>query len=194
MGNTVKLSALTPDAKNANRGSERGSQMIERSFRNYGAGRSILLDKHGRIIAGNKSAEAAGSIGMEDVLVVPSDGKRLIAVQRMDLDLLTDKAAKELAIADNRAGELSLDWDPEALKELDDEIDLGQFWTPEELAIELAETDGPREKADDGGPNEKAGDALADYSLIVSCATADEQIATYDALIALGYLCKPAAQ
>jgi hypothetical protein len=91
-----KLADLTPDRKNANKGTPRGSQMIEDSFRQYGAGRSILIDKNGLIIAGNKSAEHAGSIGMDDVLVVQTDGTQLVAVQRMDLDLIKDKRAKEI--------------------------------------------------------------------------------------------------
>jgi hypothetical protein len=62
MSETVKLSTLIPDGKNANLGSPRGNQMIEDSLRQYGAGRSILLDKHGRIIAGNKTAEKNGRI------------------------------------------------------------------------------------------------------------------------------------
>lgn len=56
---TRKLSDLAPDARNANKGTERGNAMIENSLRQFGAGRSILLDRHGRIIAGNKTAENA---------------------------------------------------------------------------------------------------------------------------------------
>jgi DNA modification methylase len=134
----AKLSDLTPDEKNANRGSERGSKMIEDSFRECGAGRSIVLDKHGRIIAGNKSFEAAGSIGMEDVVIVQTRGDQLVAVQRMDLDLATDKQAKNLALFDNRSGQVSLDWDIDALKGLGEEIDLEKFWTTDELAALLA--------------------------------------------------------
>jgi DNA modification methylase len=129
-----KIADLVPDAKNANRGSERGNQMIEDSLREYGAGRSILLDKHGRIIAGNKTAENAVAIGMEDVLVVQSDGTRLVAVQRTDLDL-DDPHTRQLAIADNRSGQVSLDWDADVLKGLvDDGVDLAPFWTADELA------------------------------------------------------------
>jgi site-specific DNA-methyltransferase (adenine-specific) len=126
------IAELLPDTKNANRGTQRGKAMIEASLRKYGAGRSILIDKHGSIIAGNKTAENASAAGLEDVLIVQSDGRKLIAVQRMDLDLSTDQAARELAIADNRAAEVSLEWDAATLQELD--IDLAQFWTPEELA------------------------------------------------------------
>ena len=44
----------------------------------------------------------------------------------MDLDL-NDKAAQELAIADNRAGQVSLDWDIDVLKDLD--VDMAKFWS-----------------------------------------------------------------
>jgi hypothetical protein len=62
----TKLSDLTPDSRNANKGTERGNAQIERSLRQYGAGRSILIDKHGNVIAGHKTPEDAGGIGMED--------------------------------------------------------------------------------------------------------------------------------
>jgi hypothetical protein len=159
----TKLSQLTPDDRNANRGTERGSQMIESSLRKYGLGRSILIDKNGRIIAGNKTAEHAGSIGIDDVVVVQTDGTKVIAVQRMDLDLQKDKAAVELAIADNRAGQVSLDWDDGVLRSLQsvDEIDLGQFWTPDELEHLL------------GGEGAKAAALVQQeafsYKLIVDC-------------------------
>jgi hypothetical protein len=133
----MKLKDLTPDTRNANKGTPRGQQMIEDSLRNYGAGRSILVDKNLRIIAGNKTAENAGSIGIDDVIVVQTDGTKLVAVQRMDLDLETDQAAKELAVADNRSGQVSLEWDGGALQDLD--IDLSKFWTEDELKAVFAE-------------------------------------------------------
>jgi DNA modification methylase len=133
----VKLKDLIPDEKNANKGSERGQQLLENSLRKCGAGRSILIDKNGRILAGNKTVENAGAIGMDDVIVVQSDGTKLVAVQRTDLDLTKDKAAKDLAIFDNRVSEVSLSWDVDVLKELDAEIDLKEFWTEAELDILL---------------------------------------------------------
>lgn len=125
-----KISDLTPDARNANKGSLRGNAVIADSLRRYGARRSILLDRHGAIIAGNKTAENAGAIGMEDVLVIQTTGDRLVAVQRMDLDL-DSPAARELAIADNRASEVSLSWDLDVLQGLVAEggVDLAPFWT-----------------------------------------------------------------
>ena len=132
-----KLADLVPDARNANRGTPRGNQMIESSLRQYGAGRSVLADKHGRLIAGNKMVENAGAIGLDDTIVVQTTGQQVVVVQRMDLDLSTDVAAKELAIADNRAAQVSLDWDPDVLKGLAEDIDLGSFFTDDELAALL---------------------------------------------------------
>ena len=64
-----KLSDLTADTRNANKGTARGAAMIRESLRSYGAGRSILLDRNGAIIAGNKTAENAGALGHKDVII-----------------------------------------------------------------------------------------------------------------------------
>jgi len=130
----MKISDLTPDKRNANKGTQRGAYMLEESLRKYGAGRSILIDKNGNVIAGNKTLEQAGQIGLEDVLVIPTDGKTLVAVQRTDLDLEKDAAARELAYADNRIGIIDFDLDVQKLAEdLSAGINLDAFWKPEEL-------------------------------------------------------------
>jgi hypothetical protein len=54
----TKLSDLQPDANNANRGTAKGQKMIVASMQEDGFGRPGLLDKHGNIVAGNKSTEA----------------------------------------------------------------------------------------------------------------------------------------
>jgi len=130
---TAKVSDLTPDISNANRGTERGRYALEASLRKYGAGRSILLDKNGRIIAGNKTAETAADVGIDDVIVVQTDGTQLVAVQRTDLDL-DSKEGRELAYADNRVGALDLDFDPEQiLADLQAGVDLSGLWFEHEL-------------------------------------------------------------
>ena len=119
-----KLSELIPDHANANKGTERGRYALEASLRQYGAGRSILLDKNGRIIAGNKTAEVAADVGLDDVIVVQTDGKQIVAVQRTDLDIDSPEG-RGLAYADNRVGELSLEWDAEqVLADLNAGMDL----------------------------------------------------------------------
>ncbi len=185
----AKLKDFTPDRRNANKGTERGTQVVEDSLRNYGAGRSILLDKHGNIIAGNKTAEGAAAIGLDDVIVVKTDGTKLVAVQRTDLDLTKDKAAKELAIADNRAGQVSLNWDTDVLKELtsgEDPIDIAKFWTATELES-LFPTDEQNKKKLKGMDQ---GDDLR-YQIVIDCDNEAAQTAMLDRFEGEGIKCKP---
>jgi hypothetical protein len=137
------LSDLIPDDRNANRGTERGSGFIETSLRSYGAGRSVLADKHGRLIAGNKTVEGCVNAGLDRIRVIQTDGTELVVVQRTDLDMQTDKAARELAIADNRAGQISLEWDRTALESLsaDFGIDLNDVGFAEGELDKLAKGD-----------------------------------------------------
>lgn len=108
----IKVKDLVFDDKNFNKGSEFGNQLIEKSFQKFGAGRSILLDKNNRIIAGNKSTENFAAVGGENVIVVESDGKSLIAVKRTDIDLDTPQG-REMALADNAAAKANIVFDAE---------------------------------------------------------------------------------
>ena len=141
LGDSVKIDALVFDQHNANKGTARGRKMLGKSLKAHGAGRSILVDKHGNVIAGNKTLEQAIAAGHKDVIVVKTDGSQLVAVQRTDLDL-ADKKAKALAIADNRVAEVGLEWDAAVLAEMSKDVDLSQMFTEDELA-ELV-TDVPR--------------------------------------------------
>lgn len=122
------------DPKNANRGTARGNSALEESIQRYGIGRSVLADKNGVIIAGNKTVEKAGEIGIENVVMVPTRGDQLVVVVREDLDLSTDPEARALAIADNRVGELDLNWDANALLGSVNELgNLEPFFSSDEI-------------------------------------------------------------
>lgn len=110
-----KISNLIPDDKNFNIGSSYGNSLIEKSFRKFGSGRSILIDKNNRIIAGNKSVENAFAIGMEDVQIVESDGTKIIAVKRTDIDLDT-VLGREMALADNASAKANIIFDAELVE------------------------------------------------------------------------------
>lgn len=133
---------LKPDRVNANKGTNRGRAMLETSVRRYGAGRSVLADKNNKIIAGNKTLEAAEHAGVEEIIIVPSDGKQLVVVQRTDLDLDTDVEAKELGVVDNQAGAVGLSWDATNLQELERQgVDMRQFFREPEWAKIVNATD-----------------------------------------------------
>ncbi|MFA6300295.1 MAG: DNA modification methylase [Nocardioides sp.] len=109
------LDDLTADRANANRGTERGRKLVAKSLADLGAGRSIVADAGGQVICGNKTLEAARSAGIP-VRVVETDGSELVVVQRTDLDLSDPIGkARRLAYADNRAGQLGLDWDAQQI-------------------------------------------------------------------------------
>jgi DNA modification methylase len=127
----VPITQLILDDKNANKGTKRGRELLGESLEKYGAGRSFVVDRQNRVIAGNKTVEAAVAAGMKSIAVIETDGSSLVAVQRGDLDLKRDKKARELAIADNRVREIDLDWNPEVLASLD--VDLTRFWNENEL-------------------------------------------------------------
>lgn len=68
---------------------------MPKSLTRLGAGRSIVADKNGVVIAGNKTLQAAEAQGIP-VRIVETDGKELVVVQRTDLDLANgDTRARE---------------------------------------------------------------------------------------------------
>lgn len=103
------------DDKNFNKHTEYGMSLLEKSLRENGAGRSILLDKDNNIIAGNGIVEAAGQIGLDKVKIVEANGDEIIAVKRTDISLNSHKG-REMALADNATAAVDLDWDDEAIK------------------------------------------------------------------------------
>lgn len=112
----TNVEQLIPDNKNFNKGTEYGQHLIEESLRKFGAGRSILLDKNNRIIAGNKTIENAAIVGLDNVIIVETDGNQIVAVKRKDIDLDSAKG-RELALADNATSKANLAWDMDIITE-----------------------------------------------------------------------------
>jgi site-specific DNA-methyltransferase (adenine-specific) len=126
----AKKSDLIFDDKNFNKGNEAGKALIEKSFKHFGAGRSILIDKNNRIIAGNKSAE---NFTGDDIQIIESDGTKLIAVKRTDIDLDTP-IGREMALADNATAKANIVWAEDVIAS--------------ELGVEVAEAWGIEMKSD----------------------------------------------
>lgn len=143
----TKIDKLIPDNLNANKHSEYGMRLLEKSISELGLGRSIVVDKNNRIIGGNGVVETAVSLGMEDIIIVPTDGKKLVVVKREDVDLDSEKG-RSLALADNAVAKANITWDEEAIKEIKQNWDVD----PEEWGIpafdEDPEPDQPEPKKD----------------------------------------------
>ena len=96
------------DTHNYRNHDEKNLKLLEKSLKECGAGRSILLDKEGAIIAGNATFKTAQAAGVP-VKIIKTDGKTLIAVQRTDL-ATNDKKRKKLALMDNSTSD-KVQWD-----------------------------------------------------------------------------------
>lgn len=136
----MKIDELKFDDKNFNKHTEFGMSLLEKSLRENGAGRSILIDKDNNIIAGNGIIEAAGQIGLDKIKVIETTGDEIVAVKRTDVSL-NSKQGRKMALADNATAKADLAWDEEALEaEFDDEElkDWGVFPSSEISDEELA--------------------------------------------------------
>lgn len=97
---------LDPD--NVRRHPGRNLEAIEQSIRRFGAGRSVVVDGDGKVVAGEGALRAAVEAGVEEVVLVESDGRRMVAVVRPDL---RGNEARAYALTDNRTTDLSaFDW------------------------------------------------------------------------------------
>lgn len=102
------MAKIKYDQNNYRNHDDRNLNLIKKSLEECGAGRSILLDADGEIIAGNatyKSAQAAKI----PVKIIKTDGKELIALQRTDL-ATKSKKRKKLALLDNSTSD-KVQWD-----------------------------------------------------------------------------------
>lgn len=139
----LKISDLVPDDENFNTGNEFGEALIEKSFSQFGAGRSILVDKNNRVIAGNKSLQKFAEAGGENVILIESTGTDIVAVKRTDIDLDT-KHGREMALADNATAKANITWDTQNL--LNWEMPTEEWGV--ELSYELIDEDS-KEGSDD---------------------------------------------
>ncbi len=166
----IDIEELAQDQHNFNKGNEQGQQLMERSFKELGAGRSILLDRNGNIIAGNKSQKAAIAAGIKRVRVVETTGDELVAVKRTDVDI-DSKEGRELALADNATTKVNLVFDHVELEKEMFECGLD----PNEWGV-------PHLAPDENEEHE--------YQVIVDVDNEKEQEKLYNRLTKQGYECK----
>lgn len=105
---------IKQDSRNYRKHGEKNQALINKSLSECGAGRSILTDSEGNIIAGNGIYEQAQKLNIP-VKIVETDGSELVVVQRTDLKF-GDEKRKRLAVMDNSASDTS-EFDLEMLAE-----------------------------------------------------------------------------
>lgn len=174
----TSIESLVPDNKNFNKGTEYGDRLMDESLRRFGLGRSILIDKNNRIIAGNKTAEKAADIGFTDVVVVEVDGNQLVAVKRKDIDLDSAKG-REFALADNATGKANLAWDEELIAEMATKFD----FNPDDWGVDVSMQEEPEQE-------EPSGKKEISTRLIVECGDVSKLSMLFSELQDRGFKCE----
>lgn len=128
----IDIKELKFDEHNFNRHNDEGMSLLEKSIKENGLGRSILLDKDNNIVGGNGVTEKAIELGKTKVRIIETDGSELIAVKRTDLTLDSEQGRK-MAFADNSVAHANLEWNEEELQKAQDEWGL----VPEEWGVEM---------------------------------------------------------
>lgn len=126
------IEQLKFDEMNFNKHTEYGMGLLEKSLRENGAGRSILVDKDDNIIAGNGIVEAAINAGIVKTRVVEVTGDELVVVKRTDLEL-DSKKGRKMALADNATAAADLAWNEENIAVETDKWDI----VPEDWGVKI---------------------------------------------------------
>lgn len=174
----TSIENLIPDDKNFNKGTQYGDHLMDESLRKFGLGRSILIDKNNRIIAGNKTAEKAADIGFDNVIIVETDGNSLVAVKRKDIDLDSAKG-RELALADNATSKANLSFDTDLIMQEAEKFD----FDPEDWGVAL---DAQEENEDE----EESPKKVIDTRLIVECGDVAKLSLLFNELQERGFKCE----
>ena len=131
------------DKRNYRKHGDRNKKLINKSLKELGAGRSILVDSEGEIIGGNGVYEQAQKLGIK-TKIIETDGSELVVVKRTDLKP-DDEKRKKLAVMDNSTSDTSendtdLLLDDFSIEELNDlGIDIKEKVKKEEGDIEFTE-------------------------------------------------------
>ena len=145
----IDIKELKFDEHNFNRHNDDGMSLLEKSIKENGLGRSILLDKDNNIVGGNGVTEKAIELGKTKVRIIETDGTELIAVKRTDLTLDSERGRK-MAFADNSVAHANLEWNKEELQKAQDEwglvpeewgVEMPDFGLPDDLAVKTVEED-----------------------------------------------------
>lgn len=131
----VDIDDLVQDDHNFNVGTQQGAKLICRSFKEHGAGRSVLIDKNNRLVGGNKAQQGFRDAGYKKVVIVDSTPDTLIAVRRKDIDL-DSKEGREMAMLDNLTQQVNLKWDDMQLHDIKATVD---GFNPKEWGMALKE-------------------------------------------------------
>ena len=178
MGKDIKkLTDLLPDTNNFNKHSAFGMGLLEKSMQQHGFMEAGVISEDGVIISGNARQETAVNIGLEDIQIIDTDGKRAIYLRATGVNSGT-KEFSELALKLNATAKANIILDAELI-----EAELGVA-VCEEWGIEK---DKHIKMNDELGENQ---DYVQKFEVVAECSDEKDQENLYNHLIAKGYSCR----
>lgn len=163
----TKINDFRPQSKNANKHTQRGIGMLERSVQSDGWIDAQTAAADGEMISGSARLEvAADKFAEVEPIVVHTDGSRPVIVVRDDIPTADDPRARRLSVAANQI--TAADWNPdgELLKE----------WAGEDEQIKRMFQDAEWQEIKKMPPQFKEYDeSIADGMAICKCPTCGHQ-------------------
>lgn len=147
------------DKRNYRKHNDRNKELINKSLKECGAGRSIVIDNDNEIIAGNGIYEQAQKLGLK-TKVIETDGSELVVVKRTDLQT-DDAKRKQLAVMDNSTSDSS-EFDFELINADFDVGTLGEWGIDDFVSLDDAECEMPELASGDKTPFQQMTFTLAD--------------------------------
>ena len=135
-----RIMKINYDSRNYRKHSDKNKNLINKSLKECGAGRSIVIDNEDNIIAGNGIYEQAQKLGLK-TKVIETDGSELVVVKRTDL-ATNDEKRKQLAVMDNSTSDSS-EFDFELLEE-DFQTETLQDWGLD-FDLQISDEEQPQE-------------------------------------------------
>lgn len=162
------------DKRNYRIHNQKNKDLIKRSLEKYGAGRSILVDSEGEIIAGNGVYEQAKALNIP-IREVETDGSELVVVVRKDLKT-EDQARKELAVMDNSTSDSS----ENNIKLLEMDFEMPKL---KDMGIDIPEIKEKKLK-------DISDELTEEYEVVVECSDEEEQEKIFTQLNEMGLKCR----
>ena len=162
------------DKRNYRKHNQRNKDLIKKSLEECGAGRSIVIDNEGEIIAGNGIYEQAKALNIP-VKIIESDGSELVVVKRTDL-ATDDEKRKQMAVMDNSTSDSS-EFDLELLS-----VDFAAFEL-KDMGIDIPEI---KEKE----LKDISDELKEEYEVVVECSDEEEQERIFTQLNEMGLKCR----
>jgi ParB-like chromosome segregation protein Spo0J len=187
----LDITELLENPENVRDHTPRSVGTIVESVQFSGVGRSGVVDEGNMLLAGHGTKEALVEAGIRRVIAIDAKGDEWVVVRRRGMSKAQKRA---LAIADNRANELSAFKAEELALQLtalrDEGVPLSRMGFEEgELARMLSAASGPSQGNGEPLPDRVV--AMTErYGVIVICQTEQEQQQVYERLHGEGLNCR----